>query len=159
MEIFKAGILILLLIVVSALILYFIRRPKERYVAVESLLTPAELKFYRTLKEVSEDLVIFAKVRVADILNVDSKKAKGSYLKFFNRIARKHVDFLLCDPDTLKPVVAIELDDRSHERSERVERDRFLDRAFKMANLPLIRVKVRAKYDKNEIKELIRNAG
>ncbi len=157
-EVFKTGLLILLIFITFAYLFYFLTRPKERYIVVDSILTPAELKFYRALKEVSEDLVIFAKVRVADILNVDSKKAKGNYLKYFNRIAKKHVDFLLCEPETLRPIMAIELDDRSHEREDRIKRDRFLDRAFEMAGLPLVRVKVSSKYEGRELKRLIENA-
>ena len=140
------------------ILFYLLKRPKERYIKVDSLFTPAELKFYKILEEVVEEYKIFGKVRVADIIKVDSEKARGNYLKYFNKIARKHVDFLLCDPGTLEPVAAIELDDSSHETAERAERDVFLDKAFKMAELPLLRFKVRAKYDKIEIKKRIEDA-
>ena len=145
-------------ILILLLFLYILKRPRERYIKVESLFTPAELKFYKILEEVVEDQKIFGKVRVADIIKVDSGKAKGNYLKYFNKIAKKHVDFLICDPISLEPLVAIELDDSSHETTERAERDIFLDRIFKMAELPLIRFKVRAKYDKIEIKRRIKDA-
>ncbi len=156
--IFKAGLLILVVIVLAIVVVVLKNRPREAYLPVDSLLTPAELKFYEVLKEAAGDYVLFAKVRVADVLNVDSKKAKGKYLKFFNRIARKHIDFLLCEEETLRPVLAIELDDRSHEKSERIERDIFLDKAFKMAGLPLIRIKVSGRYNRTEIERLIKDA-
>ena len=145
-------------IFILAIIFQFFKRPRERYIKVESLFSPAELKFYKILEEVIEDYKIFGKVRVADVIKVDKDKAKGNYLKYFNKIAKKHVDFLLCDPESLEPVVAIELDDSSHESAERAERDTFMDKAFKMAQLPLLRFKVRAKYDKIEIKKRIKNA-
>ena len=152
---------IVIAIITAVLIIiffYLLKRPKERYIKVDSLFTPAELKFYKILEEVVEEYKIFGKVRVADIIKVDSEKARGNYLKYFNKIARKHVDFLLCDPGTLEPVAAIELDDSSHETAERAERDVFLDKAFKMAELPLLRFKVRAKYDKIEIRKRIEDA-
>ena len=146
------------LFILVAIILYLINRPRERYIKVDSLFTPAELKFYKLLEETIDDYKIFGKVRVADIIRVDSKKAKGKYLKFFNRISRKHVDFLICEPQSLEPLVAIELDDSSHELKEREERDIFLDRAFKMAGIPLLRFKVRSSYDKIEVRQRIYDA-
>ena len=32
-------------------------------------------------------------------------------MTYWNKINRKHVDFLICDDETLKPLVGIELDD------------------------------------------------
>src|SRR5687768_13442484 len=36
-----------------------------------------------------------------------------------NRIDRKHVDFLLCHSEMMKPLVGLELDDQSHGRPDR----------------------------------------
>jgi very-short-patch-repair endonuclease len=41
----------------------------------------------------------------------------------------------------LSPILAIELDDMSHERSDRQERDREVERILKDANMPLLRIK------------------
>jgi hypothetical protein len=38
-------------------------------------------------------------------------------------MAQKHIDFLLCDPATLRVVLALEVDDRSHARPKRQLRD------------------------------------
>jgi hypothetical protein len=43
--------------------------------------------------------------------------ATGDYGKnrsWMNRIDRKHVDFLICDPGSMAPALAVELDDGSH---------------------------------------------
>ena len=40
-----------------------------------------------------------------------------------NRIHAKHIDFVLCDPGNLQPILCIELDDPSHNRPDRIERD------------------------------------
>ena len=40
-----------------------------------------------------------------------------------NRVAQKSLDFLLCDPATLRPLVAVELDDATHGAERRQQRD------------------------------------
>jgi hypothetical protein len=44
------------------------------------------------------------------------------------KVMKKHVDSLLCHSQTMLPQVLIELDDKSHERKDRQERDAFVDR-------------------------------
>ena len=54
--------------------------------------------------------------------------------------------------------MAIELDDVSHERPERIERDKFVNRAFESADMPLLRIPVEPSYRAREIRELIEDA-
>ncbi len=57
-------------------------------------------------------------------------------------------------------VLAIELDDRSHQRPDRVERDRFLNQALSAAGLPLLRVAVAEHYDADQLQaEVIGKVG
>jgi hypothetical protein len=51
------------------------------------------------------------------------------------------VDFLICDAGSMQPLLGIELDDASHGKAESVDRDRFMERVFGAAELPLMRVK------------------
>jgi len=51
---------------------------------------------------------------------------------------------------------AVELDDRSHERSDRQQRDAFLDKAFKKAKLPLFHIPCKKSYGAKELNELCR---
>ena len=111
----------------------------------DDFLSPAELAFYRVLTQaVGGQAVICTKVNLADIFFVPQSKENHS---FRNKIDRKHVDFLLCEPATMKPRCGIELDDSSHDRRDRQERDAFVDQVFKVAKLPLIHVPARASYD------------
>jgi len=73
----------------------------------------------------------------------------------FNRIDRKHLDFLLCDPTTLRPMVAIELDDASHARRDRVDRDAFVDKVLDVVGLPLVRIRAQMDYDPRELEARI----
>jgi very-short-patch-repair endonuclease len=136
------------------------RKPKpDVYLTlVDSLLTPAELKFYQTLKLAVEDaMLICCKVRLADLLSVTSLDP-AERQKLFRRIAAKHVDFVLADPTDLEPFAAIELDDSSHDRSDRRERDVFVDRLFETVGFPIIRVKAAGRYNVRELREQIASA-
>ena len=75
-----------------------------------------------------------------------------------NRIDRKHVDFLICDPGSMAPALAVELDDGSHARPERRKRDRFVDRVFATAGLPLARIPAQAQYNTDAVKAQLREA-
>jgi hypothetical protein len=91
------------------------------------------------LKQIyGERYTIFAKVSLKDIFFVSRPDKNMSY---YNKIDRKHVDFLLYDLESNKPVLGIELDDKSHSRSDRKERDIFVNQIFEAAGLPLARVK------------------
>ena len=114
------------------------------------LLTKAELSFYRVLKNViDDDLLIFSKVRLADLLWLPKgTKNRQAYL---NKIMSKHVDFVLCESNTLSPVLAIELDNSSHQKSSRRERDKFVDDVFHKAGLPLLRIQAKRSYSPGEL--------
>jgi hypothetical protein len=62
------------------------------------------------------------------------------------------VDFMLVDPKTFKPILGIELDDKSHNRPDRQERDDFVNGIYNAMNLPLLRMQAKHGYDVNEIK-------
>jgi hypothetical protein len=110
----------------------------------DDFLSAAELSFYQVLLTALGDrVVVCPKVNLADIFFVVRPNENQSYR---NRIDRKHVDFLLCDPKTMKPRCGVELDDSSHSRQDRRERDAFVDDVFEVAGLPLVRVPVQAAY-------------
>ena len=132
----------------------FSSRGRLPYRVKERLVTKAELRFYRALqKAAGKDFEIFAMVRIADILMVPPEHSQRR--KWLGKILAKHVDFVLCDPASLAPRIAIELDDSSHERPDRRERDEFVDHAFESAGLPLLRIKNNSSYDSAALRELI----
>lgn len=115
----------------------------------DDFLSPAELSFYRVLRDVvGERATVLAKVNLRDLFYVTRP---NEHLSFINRIATRHVDFLLCRPDTLRPLAGIELDDSSHREGKRQERDAFVERVFAASGLPLLRVPVKHAYTRAEI--------
>jgi hypothetical protein len=141
-------------------ILTFFKRPKEKpsaealpYRLRDDFLSPAEFSFYKVLNSiVGNQRVIQSKVRLADVFFVARPNENIAYL---NKIAQRHLDFLVCDATTMQPILGIELDDGSHQRSDRRERDSFVEQVFQAAGLPLLRVPVRHTYNSREIEDLI----
>jgi hypothetical protein len=81
------------------------------YVLRDDFLSPSEQSFYQVLKTVvGERLVVRPKVALADLFFAKTGDFRQNRVAL-NRIDRKHVDFLLCEPRTMRPVVGIELDD------------------------------------------------
>lgn len=109
------------------------------YVLGDKLFTPAERSFLGVLDQsVGSDFRVFGKVRVADVIGVEKGKPKSVWQRAFNRISAKHFDFVLCNPTDLKPVCAVELNDKSHALEARKGRDQFLEDVCKKAGLPLV---------------------
>ena len=128
---------------------------EHAYQMIPSLLTATERNFFAYLAHaVAGELHIFSKVRLADLVEVRSD-AKGK-LGHLRRITQKHVDFVLCTPDTMRPLLVIELDDSSHERPEAQERDRVKNAALQSAGLPILRVPAQQSYDATLLAQMIR---
>ena len=122
----------------------------------DDFLSNGEASFYHVLKTmVGDQLIVCPQVSLAALFFVPRGEAYQTYL---NKIDRKRVDFLLCDSKTLKPVLAIELDDSSHEHPNRQERDAFVEQVFQTAQLPLVRVPAQRAYNTHELGVLFQAA-
>ncbi|MDD4391064.1 MAG: DUF2726 domain-containing protein [Eubacteriales bacterium] len=109
---------------------------KKAYQA-KYLLTKNEYHEYIKLKEIAsnKDLLIFPKVRVLDI--IEPIHGQKQYKTLLNKVQSKHVDFLMCDKK-LSIKCIIEIDDKSHERTDRKERDEFLNEIFESVGYKVI---------------------
>ncbi len=97
------------------------------------LLTRNEWSFYRKLRPIAAKygLCILAKVRLADLVDVDAYLTGNGFYKYFNKIMAKHVDFVLCNPENLAVKLILELDDSTHNATaERASRDDFVDKVL-----------------------------
>lgn len=122
------------------------------YHQVDKFISAAELNFFFNLKAVVGDSTqIFSKVKLSDLFYAKTGDF-GKNRTYTNKIDRKHVDFLLCDSKTLKPILGIELDDKSHQRADRQERDDFVNHVFEAAKLPLMHISVQRSYSQSELK-------
>jgi hypothetical protein len=114
------------------------------------LLSKGEVAFYHALRQaVPPGLTIAPKVRVSDVIGCDAAAWKRG---FGGRISQKHVDFVLVDARTTAFVLVVELDDKTHGRRGRRDRDDFVDRALAAAGLKVLRVAAAARYDAAELR-------
>jgi hypothetical protein len=78
------------------------------------------------------------------------------FLKFLARISAKHFDFVICNSSDLVHVVVIELDDSSHQKAKRQQRDEMLQQICGQVQLPLIRVPAQKGYKLAEVEEYLK---
>ncbi|WP_415892410.1 DUF2726 domain-containing protein [Neptuniibacter sp. PT8_73] len=123
----------------------------------KTLFTEAERSFLGVLDQCIDPKQhrVFGKVRVADIFEPNPTQNRSEWQKAFNPIKAKHFDYVICTVDTLKPVCAIELDDKSHSQKKRQQRDQLLESVCQDANLPLIRVPAKRSYKLEEVKAVL----
>ena len=118
-----------------------------------SLLSRGEKAFYDVLRvAVGGRYAIAIKPRLADVLRgprANWHSAAGA------RVKPRHVDFLLYDHETAAPVLALELDDATHDAAERRERDAFVDEALFVAGVVLLRVRAATSYDVRELRRAV----
>lgn len=148
-----AGIAIVLMVVFFALQEKFggseageTEKAKYNYTRKKFFMSRAEHEFYDVLiRAVGQQYLIFSQVHLPTLLD---EKVKGqNWRAAFRHVNGKSVDFVLCDKAYISPVLAIELDDRSHEAPDRIDRDGEVERIFKGAGLPLLRIKNNGAFD------------
>lgn len=94
-----------------------------------SVLDRREMAFFVELKsKLPAGFHIFPKIRIIDFLETEHRLR--------STIWAKHVDFLVVD-SYFKPVMAIEINGKSHLSERRQKSDSFKIRAFESASLPL----------------------
>lgn len=132
-------------------------RKKYQYKRKNFFLTRAEHECYDALiVAVGNDYFIFAQVHLPTLL--ENKVVGQNWRGALRHISEKSVDFVLCDKNYISPKLAIELDDKSHERPERQERDKEVERILQDAGLPLLRLENRGRFDSNELAQKIKDA-
>ena len=114
----------------------------------EPFLTTTELALFRVLDQMVEGrYLICPKVALNDLFYI---VRPNENVHFFNKFFRKHVDFLLCDPQTMTPAFGVELL-RQISKNEARELDKFMDELFTDAGLPLVHVPSNETYDLSDI--------
>jgi hypothetical protein len=104
----------------------------------KKLLTPTEISFFSTLIQATPGKYVFVQVALSQLVGVPSGPEK---LASFNRISRMSIDFVVCD-EKLNTLVAIELDDPTHDRPSSAEKDLKKDTVLATAGIRLIRIRI-----------------
>lgn len=145
---------IVICVVVAALVVlaFFVKKSSQAakeispYVQKQYFMTNAEKDFFLLLGQIIGDrYYIFSQVSVNSLLTVD--RQGKDFIHYLNKMRQKSVDFVLVEKNTMRTLLIIELDDRSHLKPERMARDQFLDETFAAADLKLLRVQNQRHYD------------
>lgn len=105
------------------------------------LLTKNEYYFYKRMTDITNplNLQILTKIRLADLIEVNSGLSQSEHGTYFNKIKSKHVDFVIAD--NMKVLLIIELDDYSHSANKTIERDNFVNNALIKSGYTVVRTK------------------
>lgn len=100
------------------------------------LMTKAEADLFRKLHILyGSKCIIVPQVRLSSIFD---EKVKGqSWRAALSHINQKSVDFVLLRSDTFEIGCVIELDDYTHDKKDRQNRDKEVDRIFFESSIPL----------------------
>lgn len=120
----------------------------------ECLMTKAEKEFFSALDEIIKNrYYIIPQVKISNLASVNLKN-RSDYYKYFNKIDRKTIDFVLFDKQ-FSPAIAIELDDNSHNNENRRYRDDFVDKVMDIIGLRIVHIKTAYSYNLEELSNLI----
>ncbi len=157
-------VLIALVLLALTVLALKVKQPGRRsedypYTKRPILFSPAERSFLGVLDQaVGEEYRIFGKVRVADIVDAQQGLDARGRQTALNRVTNKHFDFVLCRKSDLSVICAIELNDQSHQRRKRQERDAFLAGVCQAVGVPLLQVPAQRGYAIPELRDNIRAA-
>jgi len=130
-----------------------VRDQEERlpYRLRERFLSTPELALLRVLQGMmGSHYLICPKVALNEIFYI---ARPNENVHFFSKFFRKHVDFLLCEPETLKPAFGIELV-KPVSRHETRESDQFMAELFLSARLPLVHIQSSERYSEQDLTQL-----
>ena len=121
-----------------------------------TLMTDAEIQLFNFMRNNLchiEKILIFPKVRLADIIQVDTKVTVDK--KYLWKITNKHVDYVICRADNMQVICVVELDDYTHETAEAKERDIFVMQALRETGIKTFRIRSKIKVVDRSDLELI----
>ena len=146
----------LILLAVCAIVFIVIRKRASSgtgnnpwpFYAKKPLTQPEQVLYHRLVAAMPECIVL-AQVQLSRVLGV---KKGFNFRAWNNRIDRMSLDFLVCLKDSTV-VAAVELDDKTHERTSRIEADAKKEKALSAAGIALIRWNVSALPDEQAIRQ------
>ncbi len=137
-------IISVIVILVSAIEMYVLVRRKDiagtepdekelpEYRRKKAIMSRPEIDCFSLLSQLfGEKYLILPQVALHTVID---KLTQNSYRSELFRVA----DFCLCDKETFAPLLLIELNDSSHNRADRIERDKKVALICERADLPMI---------------------
>ncbi len=115
-----------------------------------------EMKCMASLTRVAgKNARVLPKVRMNEVVRVSREFAEDHSIAA--KLKSRHVDFLLCNPSTLEPIAAVNLE-RPAQRDTRGDKvkadsrtDSFSEDVLRLANVPLLKLTIADEYDPSDI--------
>ena len=151
-DIIKIAIAVGVLALILFIARYLYKKSKEpNYFVKDKLLTQTELAYYNVIRELIDSrFIILPQVNLASVLD---KKGGGN----FRTELFRNIDFGVFDSE-LHPIFLIEINDNTHLRKDRKERDKRVNKICKKAEIPLVTFWVRDGINKSEMYRELKNA-
>ena len=131
-----------------------IKKSQYKYYAKSYVMTSRENECFKILNEIfSSKWFVVPQIHLSALLDY---RVKGqNWNAAFRHINGKSVDFVLIGKESYRVICAIELDDSTHNKPERKERDVEIERIFNQAKIPLARISKFEAMTKAELAKVI----
>ncbi len=142
-----AGGLVMIIVTVTRAATTSIRIRHHPFEPRRRVFSPTEIRFLRALEDALGGRVrVMGKMRIADLLRVSDGLDTRAHRKAFERIARRHVDFVLLDAETFSLLAVIELEFGADDSASAAPQT-LVDQIFAAARIPMLRVPMRSRYE------------
>jgi len=119
------------------------------------LLTPQQQAFYAALSRViGPRSVVFPRVNLSHL--VEHPGDDPTYQIHWRRVCRRWLDFVICDPLSMSPVLAIKLESRPERKRRNLGGLDVLEDTLKSARVPLLRLPLADEYNPAEVVEKLK---
>lgn len=133
-------------------------RPKERvklnskYERKSALVSRPEYEFLQVLRQVAPDK--YEVLPQVALMSVIDKRTNAQYRNELFRVC----DYCFVDRDTFEPLLLVELNDSSHKRADRKDRDEKVAAICNSAGLPLVTFWMGEDLSLNTVRKVVRRA-
>ncbi len=157
-------ILLIIVVIILGILFYFFRDKISIFLQQEEktlpfkkkdfLLNIPERQFFEGLQQIiPAEYIVFPQIVLSNVIQVTS--TKKDFWAYHNKINRKTIDFVIFEKQYLKPIIAIEYDGKTHNRSDRQERDDFVDKVLNSTGIKSLHIKHQKNINFEEVKNKI----
>lgn len=121
----------------------------QSYDNIGPLLTKPEQTFLKILEAVLQDKYLIShQVAINRLIKTNTHN-------FNNPMWQRSIDFIVCNKKDCSVILAVELDDSTHNCNNRKKRDKDVDKALSEAGIKILHIKKDDYYDPKELKQIL----
>lgn len=148
-----ASIILLSILIIISIITAKKKKFNYKYKKIDSLMTNTELKYFTALKLIlaSTPYILQPQVCLSSIVK------RADFHKFQGELTRV-VDFCIFSPE-YSPLIVIEINDLSHLKKARIDRDKKVKFILKSAKIPIFTIWTNQNFNLKQIALALKNYG